>query len=245
MNNLEGKIALITGATSGIGEASAKRFAKAGAMVIITGRDVERGNRVTDSIEKIGGKAAFYEMDLANDESIKSTISKVESRYGMLDILFNNAGIYPISPSLELLTRDLGTKIFDINVSGLLMTIQACFPLLLKSNGVILNNASAAGLQSYSAGQSYMYSGSKAAVIKITQLIAKKYGGQLRANVICPGIVRTPLYKSFDENRYKASIPAGRVGEPEDVAAVANFLVSDDAKFVNGAVITIDGGQSL
>lgn len=245
MNDLKGKIALITGATSGIGEASALRFAKAGAIVMVAGRDEKRGDNIIKTISAQGGMAEFHKMDMKDDDSIKAAVERINAKYGKLDILFNNAGIYPVSPNLEDLTRELGADIFDINVSGLVMTIQACLPLLIKCGGVVLNNASAAGLQSYSAGQSYMYSGSKAAVIKITQLIAKKYGNQIRVNAICPGVIRTPIYKNFDESRYKDIIPMGRVGKAEDVAAVANFLVSDDASFVNGAVIAVDGGQSL
>lgn len=124
------------------------------------------------------------------------------------------------------------------------MVTQAFMPIL-KKGGCVLNNASVAGLHSYNAGQSYLYSASKSAIIKITRLLAKKYGADYRFNVMCPGVIRTPIFKHFDEQRYSKEIPMGRVGEPEDVAAVANFLVSDDASYVNGAVVTIDGGQSL
>ena len=245
MNSLKGKIALITGATSGIGEASAIRFAQAGATVIAAGRNKERGERVVSAITEEGGEAHFVEMDVQDDASIKKAVDFIESTFHKLDILFNNAGVWPVSPGLEELSRTQGNTTLDINVSGVMMVMQACLPLLKKSGGVILNNASAAGLSGYTAGQSYLYCASKAAVIKITQLVAKKYGSQLRANCICPGVVRTPIYNRFDEERYKGNIPMGRVGEPEDIAAVANFLVSDDAGFVNGAVIAVDGGQSL
>ncbi len=245
MNDLTNKIALITGATSGIGEACAIQFAKAGATVIVAGRNSEKGNSIVDVIAAERGQAVFRDLDIQSDESIKSVIDFITLKYGKLDILFNNAGIYPISPTLDELTRDLGASILDVNVSGTVMMIQACLPLLKASHGVILNNASVAGLQSYSAGQSYLYAGSKAAIIKITQLIAKKYGKQIRANIICPGVVRTPIYHYFDEERYKSNIPMGRVGEVEDIAQAANFLVSEDAKFINGAVLTVDGGQSL
>lgn len=245
MNSLTKKIALITGATSGIGEASAKRFAKAGATVIVSGRDVKRGETVVSDIIAAGGNAVFCGMDVQRDISIKKAVEMISVEYGRLDILFNNAGIYPISSPLEALTREAGNEILDINVSGLVMVIKECLPLLKKSGGVILNNASIAGLNEFTVGQSYLYCGSKAAVIKITQLIAKKYGSSLRANAICPGVIRTPIFQNFDEERYSKSIPMGRVGEADDVAAAANFLVSDDAAFINGAVLSVDGGQSL
>lgn len=245
MNSLAGKVALITGATSGIGEACAIRFAKAGAIVIATGRNLQRGEALKNRIVEDGGNAAFYEMDVRDDLSIKKAVMFIEENYGRLNILFNNAGIYPVCPGLGSLTRESGSEIIDINVSGVLMVSQACLELLRNSRGTILNNASVGGLLSYAAGQSYMYCASKAAVIKITQLLAKKYGAEIRANAICPGVIRTPIFQKFDEERYKNMIPMGRVGEVEDIAAVANFLVSDDASFVNGAVIPIDGGQSL
>ena len=108
-----------------------------------------------------------------------------------------------------------------------------------------MNNASVAGLQSYTSGQCYAYAASKAAIIKITQQLAKKYGNKYRINAIAPGVINTPIFESFDEERFNNMIPMGRTGEPDEVAAVANFLVSDDASYVHGAVITVDGGQSL
>lgn len=245
MNSLKGKIALITGATSGIGEASAKRFAMAGAVVFVAGRNVTRGERIVADINKIGGTAFFCKMDVQDDNSIKKAVGVIDDKYGRLDILFNNAGIFPVSPSLEEFSRDKCREILDVNVISVVTVTKECLPLLRKCKGVILNNASVAGLEGYTAGQSYLYCGSKSAVIKITQLIAKKYGMELRANAICPGVVRTPIYNKFDEDRYKNNIPIGRVGEAEDIAAAANFLVSDDAAFINGAILTVDGGQYL
>lgn len=245
MNSLNNKIALITGATSGIGAASAIRFAEAGAYVIVTGRNKERGNDVINEISLKGGKGEFKEIDLKSDESIKGIVDYVEDKFGHLDILFNNAGIIPVPPQLEDITREDISALFDTNVQGLcLMTIK-CLPLLKKCKGVLLNNASIGGIQSYSVGRGYIYAASKAAVIKFTQMLAKNLAPEIRANIICPGVIRTPVYKKFDEERYKNNIPLGRVGESEDIASVANFLVSDDSAFMNGAVVVVDGGQSL
>lgn len=244
MNNLTNKVALVTGATSGIGAATAIRFAEAGATVICTGRNKERGDGVVKTIKNKGGKAVFYEMDIDNDRSIEQVVEAVRMRFGKLDIIFNNAGIFPVLPPLETLTREDIEKTTSTNISGFMMVTKLFFPLL-KGGATILNNASVAGLQSYTSGQSYAYNASKAAVIKITQLLAKRYGNKIRVNAICPGVIKTPIFKKFDEERFAGMIPMGRTGTPEEVASVANFLVSDDASYVNGAIITIDGGQSL
>lgn len=244
MNSLTDKIALVTGATSGIGEATAKRFAEAGAIVVCTGRSKERGERVVSEIVSNSGKAFFFEMDVNNDLSIKNVADIVESRFCKIDILFNNAGIFPVLPPLETLTRDDIEKTTSTNISGFMMVTKFFFPLLAEG-ATILNNASVAGLQSYTSGQSYAYNASKAAVIKVTQLLAKKYGDKVRVNAICPGVIKTPIFKKFDEERFASMIPMGRTGTPEEVASVVNFLVSDDASYINGAILTIDGGQSL
>lgn len=244
MNNLTNKVALVTGATSGIGAATAIRFAEAGATVICTGRSKERGEKVVKTIKDKGGKALFYEMDIDNDQSIEQIAETVRQHFGELDIIFNNAGIFPVLPPLEALTREDIEKTTRTNITGFMMVTKMFLPLL-KEGATILNNASVAGLQSYTSGQSYAYNASKAAVIKITQLLAKRYGNRIRVNAICPGVIKTPIFKKFDEERFAGMIPMGRTGTPEEVASVANFLVSDDASYVNGTIITIDGGQSL
>lgn len=244
MNSLTNKVALVTGATSGIGAATAIRFAEAGAIVICTGRNKERGENVVKTIKDKGGKAVFYEMDIDIDQSIKQVAEVVRKEFGELDIIFNNAGIFPVLPPLETLTREDIEKTTSTNISGFMMVTKYFFPLL-GEGATILNNASVAGLQSYTSGQSYAYNASKAAVIKITQLLAKRYGNKIRVNTICPGVIKTPIFKKFDEERFACMIPMGRTGRPEEVASVANFLVSDDASYINGAILTIDGGQSL
>ena len=244
MNDLSHKIALVTGATSGMGEASAIRFAKAGAIVIVAGRNNQRGGCVVERICNEGGTAVFCELDVNDDGSIEKCAKFIKERFGRLDILFNNAGVFPVMPPIETLDRCDVASVMDSNVTGMLMVTKALMPLM-GIGSVILNNSSVAGLQSYTSGQTYAYGASKAAVIKVTQMLAKKYGARVRVNAICPGVIQTPIFKNFDEQRFIGMIPMGRVGQPEEVATVANFLVSDDASFVNGAVVTIDGGQSL
>ena len=244
MNDLTDKVALVTGATSGIGAASAKRFAEAGAIVLIGGRNAERGLAVEHEIRNNGGRAEFIELDISSDASIESCKNHIIGKYGRLDIIFNNAGVFPVLPPLSEISRDEVCDVFNTNSTSLLMVAKHMLPVLSKG-GCMLNNASVAGLDEYTAGSSYAYCASKSAVVKITKLLAKKYGDTIRINAIAPGVIKTPIFKNLDEQKCAANIPMRRIGLPHEVAAVANFLVSDDASFVNGAVITIDGGQSL
>lgn len=245
MDNLSNKIALITGATSGIGAACAREMAEAGATVIIAGRNAVRGMEVVKAIRKDKGVAYFVELDICSNTSIKSVYEFVDTKFGRLDILVNNAGVFPVTPDIKELTREFNEVIWDTNISGMLMMVKEFLGMLRNSNGTIINNASVAGLQNFCSGGAYSYSASKAGIIKITQMLAKKYGSEIRVNCICPGVIRTPIFKKFDEQRYVTSIPAGRVGEPKDVAKVVKFLASSDAGYLNGVILPIDGGQSL
>ena len=132
----------------------------------------------------------------------------------------------------------------DVNVSGLFMMTSASLPLLRKG-GNIINMASVAGFPYATGGKAYAYSASKAAVIRFTKQLAKQYATNIRVNAIAPGVIRTPIFVHFDEERYASMIPMGRVGEPDDVAKVATFLASDDAAYMTGTVLTVDGGQTL
>ena len=137
-------------------------------------------------------------------------------------------------------------KTIDINLTGCFLTTRYAKPHLVKSKGVIINNASIAGLQHYATGRSYAYSASKAAVIQFSHQMAKNYGEEgIRVNCICPGIIETPILHGRDPKIYEDRIPLGRVGTPDDVAKVVLFLVSDDASYLTGIVIPIDGGASL
>lgn len=245
MNRIDGKVAVITGATSGMGEASAKRFADAGAHVIIAGRNEERGKRVESEIRTSGGKGEYIHLDVADENEIKLFVKEVIDKYKKIDILFNNAGIFPATPPLEQMETAVWNQIMHVNATGMFLVTKYIMPYLEKTNGVILNNASVAGMQSFASGKTYAYSASKAAVIQFTRMIAKNYGERVRANCICPGVIDTPIFINRDFSRYYDSIPMHRVGTPEDVAKVANFLVSDDAGYINGAVITVDGGMSI
>jgi NAD(P)-dependent dehydrogenase (short-subunit alcohol dehydrogenase family) len=245
MNRLDGKIAIVTGATSGIGEACARLFAQAGGKVVVVGRDEQRGQAIAEDIRSQGHEACFYQMDVTNDTSVSKLVESTIERYEKLDILFNNAGIFPPTPSLEEMTTELWDEIFDINSTGVFRLTKCAMPYLIKNRGVILNNASVAGMQSFASGKVFAYSASKAAVIQFTRMLAKVYGENVRVNCICPGVIDTPIYVNRDFSRYYDIVPMRRVGTAEEVAKAALFLVSDDASYCNGVILTVDGGQSL
>lgn len=244
MNDLSGKIALITGATSGIGEACAKRFAQAGATVVVAGRNEERGAKVVAEITANGNNAVFKQLDVCQDASIQNCADYISEHFRNLDVLVNCAGAFPMPSIFENITRESIAQLFDVNVSGLIMTTSKILPLMRKG-GSVINIASVAGLENYASGKTYAYSASKAAIIKFTKQLAKQYATKIRVNAIAPGIIKTPIFQHFDEERYASMVPMGRVGMPEDVAKVANFLASDDAAYMTGAVLVVDGGQSL
>lgn len=245
MKRLKDRVALITGATSGIGEACARVFAQEGAKVVICGRNLERGEALCQALNA-ETVAMFCQCDVSDEEQVKAMINLVVERFGGIDILMNNAGVMLPSMEIERMPIEDWKKTFDININGMFFTTRYAKPYLLKSKGVILNNASIAGLQHYAAGRSYAYSASKAAMIQFSHQMAKNYGEEgVRVNCICPGIIDTPILGDRDRAVYAQRIPLGYVAMPEEVAKVALFLVSDDAKYITGAVLPVDGGASL
>ena len=245
MNRLDGKIAVVTGGTSGIGAASSLLFAEAGAFVIVGGRDKDRGKKVVDEIVSRGLNATYINIDVKDNNSITQFAQNVYNQFGRVDILFNNAGIFPVAPAIENFDRDECNDVFNVNITSMILVTNAFLTYLINNHGVILNNASIAGLQHFASGQSYAYSSSKASVIQFTRMMAKKYGEHVRVNCICPGVTDTPLYKSLDSAKFSERIPVKRVGVPSDIAKAATFLVSDDASYINGAVLVVDGGLTL
>ncbi len=246
MNKLENKVAIVTGATSGIGAATAKLFAQNSAKVVLCGRSTDKGLAIADEINQTGGTAIFITCDVTSEEAVKAMIQQTINTFGKIDILFNNAGT--MLPSIEIERQDyeLWKETFDVNVNGYFLVSKYAKTHLLETEGVILNNASIAGMQSYATGRSYPYSASKAAIIQFSRMLAKNYGEEgIRVNCICPGVILTPILHGRDPKIYEERIPLGRVGTPEDVAKVALFLVSDDAAYLTGVVLPVDGGASL
>lgn len=241
---LQDKVALITGATSGIGRAAAETFAHEGAKVVVTGRNEKRGHEVVAEIDANGGQAEFFATDVTKKDAIDSLFEYVESKYGRLDILFNNAGVF-VTAALEEITEEMWDSVYATNVKSMMLMTQRFEGMLRENHGTILNNASIGGLDGHTIGRKeYIYASSKAAAIKFSRLCALNMAPDVRVNCICPGITDTPIYTNRDFSRFKG-IPMERVASPEEIAKAALFLVSDDASYITGVTLPVDGGASL
>ncbi len=243
---LTNKVAIVTGATSGIGEAIAFTLAEEGASVVVSGRNKERGLTLEKKIIKKGYKATFISCDTTEEAQVKELIIKTLNKYGKIDILINNAGNF-VTGSLESYDSLDWDNTFNVNVKGYYLMCKYTMPSLIESgDGIIINNASIAGMQSFASGQTYAYSSSKAAVVQLSRVMAKNYAkDNVRVNTICPGIIKTPIFKEFDESKYNERVPLGRVGVAEDVANVVTFLCTREASYLTGIVLPIDGGLSI
>lgn len=240
------KVVLVTGATSGIGAATAKRFAQEGASVVLVGRSEAKGKALEEQICADGGSAKFVRCDISVEAEVVELAKQVAEIYGKLDVLFNNAGVMLPSMEIERMPVDEWRSTFDINITGMFLVTRYLKPLIVKAKGCIVNNGSIAGLQHYAAGRSYAYSASKAAVIQFSHQMAKNYGEEgVRVNCICPGIIDTPILGDRDRKVYAERIPLGYVAQPEAVTKVVAFLASEDAAYLTGVVLPIDGGASL
>ena len=239
------RIVVITGATSGIGEATARLFAEKGATIIMVGRSLEKGKELEEQLSPIS-RAEFIQCDVSDEDQVKELAKHIESNYGQVDVLFNNAGVMLQSMEIERMPTEDWKKTMDINLNGTFYMCKYLKMMIVKVKGTIINNASIAGMQHYAAGRSYAYSASKAAVIQFTHQMAKNYGEEgVRVNCICPGIIDTPILGDRDRSIYAQRIPLGYVAKPNVVAKVVLFLASNDAEYLTGVVLPIDGGASL
>ena len=247
MNNgkFAGKVALVTGGTSGIGKATAIAFARAGAKVVLTGRREKEGAQVVDEIKNFGGEAAFVRADVAKDGDVKKMVDVTVDKFGKLDVAFNNAGVEwkgPVDQATEAEYR----RIFDINVWGVLNSMRHEIPAMLKNGGgAIVNTSSVAGHVGFP--QLSVYIASKHAVEGLTKSIALEVAKQnIRINAVAPGPIVTEMWDRVAAaglaDQIISIVPAGRVGVADEIAAAVLYLASDDAKFTTGASLVVDGG---
>lgn len=247
MKRLEGKVALVTGGNSGIGLATAKRFVAEGAYVFITGR---RQPELDAAVKAIGENIAGVQSDVSNLADLDRLFATIQQEKGHLDVVFANAGIGEIAP-LGAITEEQFGKTFNINVKGLLFTVQKALPLLPEGASIILNASitSIKGTPAFS-----VYSATKAAVRSFARnWILDLKERKIRVNAISPGVVPTPGYDHLGLNDQQlqefidsqaVTIPLGRVGTPDEIAKAVVFLASDDSSFVNGIELFVDGGMA-
>jgi NAD(P)-dependent dehydrogenase (short-subunit alcohol dehydrogenase family) len=245
MGKLDGKVALVTGGSSGIGLATAKQFVNEGARVFITGR---RGSELAAAVKEIGRNVSSVQGDVSNLDDLDRLFAQIERERGKLDIVFANAGVARYA-ALGTITEDLYDSIFDINVKGMLFTVQKALPLLPDGASIILNGSivGSKGLPMNS-----VYSATKAAVRSFARTWTTDLKGRrIRVNVVSPGSIDTPglsdLLASSDtgEQRKKmisSSVPLGRFGTPDEIAKAVVFLASADSSYVAGAELFVDGG---
>ncbi len=246
--SFKGKVALVTGATSGIGRETALQFARAGAQVALAGRRLEEGKAAVKEIEAAGGEAIFVQTDVTKEDQVKRLVDDTLERFGRLDIAFNNAGVEQTGPITEFAEQDY-RKVFDINVLGVFLSLKYEIPAMLKSGGGSIINTSSIVGQKAMPGAS-IYIASKHAVEGITKATALEVAGQgIRVNAVAPGAIATDMIDRFageegSENRqYLASLhPMGRLGESQEIAAAVLYLASDAASFTTGISLPIDGG---
>ena len=243
---LDGKVAIITGGSRGIGFAVAELFSKVGAKVVITAKNSERLNESASKLNCLAVKA-----DVRNSVEVKNVINQTIEKFGRIDILINNAGIFPKISKLHEISEKDWNDVLDTNLSGPYRFAKETIPYLQKNGGVIINVSSDAGIRAYPDFNADAYSASKAALNLLTKTWALQYAkDKIRVNAVCPGVVDTDMTAPFlmteaDREFMNNDHPIGRMGQPEEVAKTILFLVSDDSSWTTGTVMTVDGGESL
>jgi NAD(P)-dependent dehydrogenase (short-subunit alcohol dehydrogenase family) len=245
---LDGKVAIVTGASSGIGRATALALAAAGASVAAADIDEARGDDLVREIEDTGGRAVFVRTDVSDDDAVEALVDAVVQELGGLDIAFNNAGVEGVAASTHQTTREIWDRTVAVNLTGVWLCMRAEIPAMLaRGGGSIVNTASIAGLVGL--GGVPAYTATKHGVVGLTKAAALEYAAQgIRVNAVCPGVIDTEMLArstgGLPEVREMllASEPIGRLGRPEEIADAVVWLASPASSFVTGQAIAVDGG---
>ena len=252
---LKGKVAIITGAGSGLGKAAAQLFAKEGAKVVVAANREKEGEQTVRSIKAASGEAIFVKVDVTTAADVEKAVKTAVNKYGKLDIMFNNAGTPGPGKLIADITEEEWNRVISVNLTGVFLGTKYAIPEMLKGGGgVIINVSSVAAVspRRYAGA----YAAAKAGVIQLTRTTALEYARKnIRVNCILPGPIDTPFFSkvaggdpekiaTFKEKVLK-EVPMGRFAQPEEIAQVAPFLASDEASYITGAAFAADGGQLL
>jgi NAD(P)-dependent dehydrogenase (short-subunit alcohol dehydrogenase family) len=247
MRRFERRSIFVTGAASGIGRATAERFGEEGGRVVCGDVDVKGAEETAGTIRSAGGDAVALPCDVTNPGAVTEAIAEAVRRHGGLHVLANVAGIGFFRRTTET-TLDEWNRMIAVNLTGQFLTCKAAIPHILATRGAIVNTASVAGLKSHP--YSAAYCASKGGVVQLTRALAVEYGRKdVRVNCVCPGGVETPLIAQFNlpegvsQQALTRIMPLGRMGKPREVAATIAFLSSDEAAYINGTTIVVDGGM--
>jgi 3-oxoacyl-[acyl-carrier protein] reductase len=244
---LTGKVSIITGAAQGIGRATALKFAKEGAKVAVCDINLEAVQQTVELVESAGGEAIGFRVDVTDKDSIAKMVNGVMAKWGRVDTLVNNAGIVQ-DAQFKKMSEDQFDRVIDVNLKGVYNCTKAVVDIMLAQNsGCILNASSIVGIYG-NFGQTN-YAATKFGVIGMVKTWARELGSKgIRANAICPGYIHTPILASMPSKVLKMiedKVPMGRLGQPEEIANAYAWLASDEASYINGAVIEVSGGVTI
>jgi len=246
--DLKNKVAIITGAQRGIGEEISLKLAELGVKVVVTDIKKEPCEKVVEKITAKGGEAVGFKLDVTNEPEVKDVVTQVKEKFGKVDILVNNAGICATEEIRDISKID---KIVDVDIKGVLYCSKAVLPIMIEQKyGKIVNIASIAGYVSWA--KLHTYSAAKGAIISLTKCMAGEFAGAgVNINAVAPGAIQTPMLDKLGEEldmdmkQILLAIPKARIGTPEDIANAVAFLASDDADYIVGQTLIVDGGYTI